>query len=91
MLMRQSGVLFAGYSVPHPSELKVNFRVQTKGNTTAVDAFKKGLSDLAEVSDIIDAAFDEALARGPEAPPAERRPAAAAAAGGAASSSKSRK
>ncbi|XP_071124479.1 DNA-directed RNA polymerases I and III subunit RPAC2-like [Mytilus galloprovincialis] len=45
IIMKNPDVKFCGYSVPHPSELKINFRVQTYGKP-AVDILKKGLKDL---------------------------------------------
>ncbi|KAG2194303.1 DNA-directed RNA polymerase [Mucor mucedo] len=40
---------FCGYSIPHPSEAKMNVRIQTTENTTAIDALKTGLSDLLDM------------------------------------------
>ncbi|KAI8337807.1 DNA-directed RNA polymerase [Blakeslea trispora] len=37
---------FCGYSIPHPSEAKMNVRIQTTDKTTAIDALKSGLSNL---------------------------------------------
>ncbi|KFA63491.1 hypothetical protein S40285_00316 [Stachybotrys chlorohalonatus IBT 40285] len=45
-------VEFCAYAIPHPSEAKMNIRIQTyKG--TAVDALKKGLTDLQDVCDVV--------------------------------------
>ena len=48
MIMKNPAVEFCGYSVPHPSEEKINVRIQTK-EKPAVDALKKGLTDLQKV------------------------------------------
>ncbi|ELU09209.1 hypothetical protein CAPTEDRAFT_31867, partial [Capitella teleta] len=42
-------VEFCGYSVPHPSETKINLRIQTKG-PSAMSVLEKGLNDLKKVS-----------------------------------------
>ncbi|XP_022236449.1 DNA-directed RNA polymerases I and III subunit RPAC2-like, partial [Limulus polyphemus] len=45
-------VKFCGYAVPHPSENKINLRIQTYGQP-AMEAFKKGLEDLYKMSEHI--------------------------------------
>ncbi|XP_019872830.1 probable DNA-directed RNA polymerases I and III subunit RPAC2 [Aethina tumida] len=53
-------VEFCGYTVPHPAESKMHFRIQMhKGK--AVDALKRGLEDLIKVCDITDQKFVEAF------------------------------
>lgn len=47
--------------MPHPSEEKVNIRIQTKSSATAEDAFRRGLADLGSVADHIKATFLAAL------------------------------
>lgn len=42
-------VEFCGYSIPHPSESKMNIRIQTYGETTAFQALQKGLKDLVDL------------------------------------------
>lgn len=43
-------VQFCGYTVPHPAESKMHFRIQMhKGR--AVDALKRGLQDLVNMCD----------------------------------------
>ncbi|CAH1982285.1 unnamed protein product [Acanthoscelides obtectus] len=44
-------VQFCGYTVPHPAENKMHFRIQMY-NGRAVDALRKGLEDLEEVCTI---------------------------------------
>lgn len=48
MIMKNPEVQFCGYSVPHPSENKINFRIQTHGEE-ATEVLKKGLKDLNSV------------------------------------------
>merc|ERR1712179_255744 len=50
VVMKNPEVEFCGYSVPHPSEDKINFRIQTKGEP-AVDVFRRGLHDLTDLCD----------------------------------------
>eukprot|EP00731_Ephydatia_muelleri_P030695 Em0022g209a len=45
MLMKNPEVAFCGYSVPHPSESKINLRIQTRGSP-ATEMLKKALGDL---------------------------------------------
>ncbi|KAI9671237.1 MAG: RNA polymerase subunit AC19 [Trizodia sp. TS-e1964] len=47
------GVEFCGYSIPHPSEPKMNIRIQTYDGTTAMDALAKGLDDLMDLCDVV--------------------------------------
>ncbi|VEU20346.1 DEKNAAC101159 [Brettanomyces naardenensis] len=60
MIMKNPEVEFCGYSIPHPSENKMNVRIQTYGDQTAVQALHKGLDDLANVCAFIE---DEFLAK----------------------------
>lgn len=55
-------VEFCGYTIPHPSETKMNIRIQTweDTKTTAVDALRKGLEDMMEACDVISEKFTEA-------------------------------
>lgn len=45
LIMKNPQVQFCGYSIPHPSENQINFRIQTY-NTPATKVLKKGLKDL---------------------------------------------
>lgn len=45
IIMKNPEVEFCGYAVPHPSENKINLRIQTKGEP-ATDVLRKGLEDL---------------------------------------------
>ena len=52
-------VEFCGYVIPHPSETKMNVRIQMwdDSKSTAVDALKKGLVDLIEACDVVTEKF----------------------------------
>ncbi|KAF7273721.1 RNA polymerases I and III subunit AC2 l(2)37Cg [Rhynchophorus ferrugineus] len=50
-------VQFCGYTVPHPAENKMHFRIQMY-NGKAIDALKRGLEDLVKVCDITLEKFD---------------------------------
>uniref|UniRef100_A0A3P9L9S3 DNA-directed RNA polymerases I and III subunit RPAC2 n=1 Tax=Oryzias latipes TaxID=8090 RepID=A0A3P9L9S3_ORYLA len=49
MIMKNPDVDFCGYTITHPSESKINFRIQTRGGVPAVEPLQKGLSDLHQV------------------------------------------
>jgi len=61
-LAKNSDVTFTGYSVPHPSESKMNVRIQTREGVLATDALKKGLTDLIAISEHILQTFDNEIA-----------------------------
>ncbi|KAL6454625.1 RPC19 DNA-directed RNA polymerases I and III subunit RPAC2 [Candida maltosa Xu316] len=61
IIMKNPEVEFVGYSIPHPSENKLNFRIQTYGNITAVEALHQGLDNLSELCEVIEDKFDEAV------------------------------
>ncbi|KAF5907671.1 DNA-directed RNA polymerases I and III subunit RPAC2-like, partial [Clarias magur] len=50
MVMKNPEVEFCGYSITHPSESKINFRIQTRGDLPATEPLRKGLNDLTDVS-----------------------------------------
>jgi DNA-directed RNA polymerases I and III subunit RPAC2 len=50
---------FCGYALPHPSEFKVNLRIQTDGTITAAEAFYKALDDLMDLFGHIRSTFRE--------------------------------
>ncbi|KAI9166877.1 DNA-directed RNA polymerases I and III subunit RPAC2 [Paramyrothecium foliicola] len=52
IIMKNPDVEFCAYAIPHPSEPKMNIRIQTYRGT-AVDALKKGLADLQEICDVV--------------------------------------
>ncbi|RDA86724.1 hypothetical protein CP532_4219 [Ophiocordyceps camponoti-leonardi (nom. inval.)] len=53
IIMKNPDVEFCAYAIPHPSEPKMNIRIQTYVEGTAVDALKKGLADLKDVCDVV--------------------------------------
>ncbi|KAJ8912261.1 hypothetical protein NQ315_008852 [Exocentrus adspersus] len=53
-------VQFCGYTVPHPAESKMHFRIQMHTGR-AVDALKRGLEDLVSICDITLEKFEEEL------------------------------
>ncbi|KAK6350765.1 RNA polymerase subunit AC19 [Orbilia javanica] len=53
IIMKNPQVEFCGYSIPHPSETKMNMRIQTYGEITAKDALIKGLADLRDLCDVV--------------------------------------
>ncbi|ORX52918.1 putative DNA-directed RNA polymerase subunit [Piromyces finnis] len=61
MIMKNPKVEYCGYSIPHPTEAKVNIRVQTTEGTTAVEAMNKGLDDLIELCEHILVEYNEKL------------------------------
>ncbi|KAG5518032.1 hypothetical protein PMAC_003218 [Pneumocystis sp. 'macacae'] len=61
IVMKNPDVEFCGYSIPHPSEPKLNFRIQTYRNVSAVDVFLKGLDDLMALCDHVADTFEKKL------------------------------
>lgn len=53
IMIQNSKVEFAGYSVPHPSEPIVHIRVQTKEPTTAVKALEEACETLYDQCDYV--------------------------------------
>ncbi|XP_051514591.1 DNA-directed RNA polymerases I and III subunit RPAC2 isoform X2 [Myxocyprinus asiaticus] len=49
MIMKSQEVEFCGYSITHPSESKINFRIQTRGGLPASEPLRNGLNNLTEV------------------------------------------
>ncbi|RPA87140.1 putative DNA-directed RNA polymerase [Ascobolus immersus RN42] len=60
VIMKNPEVEFCGYSIPHPSEDKINIRIQTYGKVTAIEALKKGLDDLMDLCDVVSEKFTAA-------------------------------
>ncbi|CAM6123175.1 unnamed protein product [Calypogeia fissa] len=60
VLNKDPRVSFCGYSVPHPSENRVNIRVQTTG-LPARDVLKDALQDLMGLSDHVRVTFEKAV------------------------------
>ncbi|KAI8846580.1 putative DNA-directed RNA polymerase subunit [Chytridium lagenaria] len=61
VIMKNPNVNFCGYSIPHPSEYKINIRIQTNGDITASEALQKGLDDLVDMLEHVRATFKETL------------------------------
>lgn len=49
MIMKNPEVEFCGYTTTHPSESKINLRIQTRGALPAVEPFQRGLNELMNV------------------------------------------
>ncbi|XP_052794659.1 DNA-directed RNA polymerases I and III subunit RPAC2-like isoform X2 [Mya arenaria] len=60
MVMKNPDTQFCGYSIPHPSEEKINFRIQTRG-TPAKDVLKKGMKDLNSVCEHVLRTFETSI------------------------------
>lgn len=61
LIMKNPNVIFCGYTIPHPSEIKVNFKIQTNKTITALEALEKGLNDLSQVCDHVLETFKTAV------------------------------
>ncbi|KAL4759931.1 DNA-directed RNA polymerase core subunit RPC19 [Aspergillus foveolatus] len=61
-IMKNPEVEFCGYTIPHPSESKMNIRIQTyeTDSTTAVEALEKGLDTLMDLCDVVTDKFTAA-------------------------------
>ncbi|XP_045204968.1 DNA-directed RNA polymerases I and III subunit RPAC2-like [Mercenaria mercenaria] len=60
VIMKNPDTQFCGYSIPHPSEEKINFRVQTYGKP-ATDVLRKGLKDLNTVCEHVLRTFETSV------------------------------
>ncbi|CAF0878567.1 unnamed protein product [Adineta steineri] len=66
VIMKNPDVDFCGYTIPHPSESKINFRIQSKINndstsTPAIDIFRQGLVDLKQMCSIVLEKYEETV------------------------------
>ncbi|KAF2128537.1 RBP11-like subunits of RNA polymerase [Dothidotthia symphoricarpi CBS 119687] len=50
-------VEFCGYSIPHPSEAKMNIRIQTYDGVSVYSVLEKGLEDLMAMCDVVEEKF----------------------------------
>ncbi|KAH3680958.1 hypothetical protein WICPIJ_008043 [Wickerhamomyces pijperi] len=64
VIMKNPDVEFCGYSIPHPSEAKLHIRIQTYGEMTALEALKKGLTDLSDMCLAVEEKFTEKINEG---------------------------
>ncbi|KAL8414751.1 hypothetical protein RB594_005825 [Gaeumannomyces avenae] len=53
IIMKNPEVELCAYAIPHPSEHKMNLRIQTYDGTTAIEALEKGLRDLQDLCDVV--------------------------------------
>ncbi|KAK1756091.1 hypothetical protein QBC47DRAFT_379051 [Echria macrotheca] len=60
VIMKNPDVEFCAYAIPHPSEAKMNVRIQTYEGVTARQALEKGLRDVQDLCDIVTDKFLEA-------------------------------
>ncbi|KAI9826891.1 MAG: RNA polymerase subunit AC19 [Thelocarpon impressellum] len=63
VIMKNPEVEFCGYSIPHPSEAKMNVRIQTYEGTTPFEALEKGVDDLTDLCVVV---FDKFAAASAE-------------------------
>lgn len=61
LIMKNPNVVFCGYTIPHPSEIKVNFKIQTNKKQTALEVLEKGLKDLNQVCMHVMDTFNKAV------------------------------
>jgi len=52
VIMKNPDVEFCAYAIPHPSEFKMNVRIQTYEGT-AIEALEKGLRDIQDLCDVV--------------------------------------
>ena len=64
IIMKNPEVEFCGYSIPHPGENKMNIRIQTYGNISAVEALHQGLDNLSELCGVVEEKFEQRLKEG---------------------------
>ncbi|KAK3380034.1 DNA-directed RNA polymerase [Lasiosphaeria ovina] len=60
IINRNPDVELCAYAIPHPSEPKMNVRIQTFEGTTAIEALTKGLRDLQDICDVVTDKFVDA-------------------------------
>ncbi|PGH04770.1 hypothetical protein AJ79_06992 [Helicocarpus griseus UAMH5409] len=60
VIMKNPEVEFCGYTMPHPSEAKMNLRIQTFDSTNVFAVLEKGFDDLMDLCDVVTETFVEA-------------------------------
>ncbi|KAK2782747.1 RNA polymerase subunit AC19 [Onygenales sp. PD_12] len=60
VIMKNPEVEFCGYTMPHPSEAKMNLRIQTYDTTNVFAVLEKGFDDLMDLCDVVTETFVEA-------------------------------
>uniref|UniRef100_G1QBB8 DNA-directed RNA polymerases I and III subunit RPAC2 n=2 Tax=Myotis lucifugus TaxID=59463 RepID=G1QBB8_MYOLU len=61
MIMKNPEVEFCGYTTTHPSESKINLRIQTRGALPAVEPFQRGLNELMSVCQHVLDKFEDSI------------------------------
>ncbi|XP_055547127.1 probable DNA-directed RNA polymerases I and III subunit RPAC2 [Wyeomyia smithii] len=62
IICKYPDVNFCGYTVPHPAENKMHFRIQAAKNVRAIDVLRRGLEDLERICDHTIDTFEAAVA-----------------------------
>ncbi|KAF2866498.1 DNA-directed RNA polymerase [Massariosphaeria phaeospora] len=57
IIMKNPDVEFCGYSIPHPSEAKMNLRIQTYDGVSVHAVLEKGLDDLMAMCGVVEKKF----------------------------------
>ncbi|KAF2031355.1 RBP11-like subunits of RNA polymerase [Setomelanomma holmii] len=57
IIHKNPDVEFCGYSIPHPSEAKMNLRIQTYDGVSVYTVLEKGLEDLMAMCDVVEEKF----------------------------------
>ncbi|KAH7074534.1 DNA-directed RNA polymerase [Paraphoma chrysanthemicola] len=57
IIHKNPDVEFCGYSIPHPSEAKMNLRIQTYDGVNVYTVLEKGLEDLMAMCDVVEEKF----------------------------------
>ncbi|KAI4612270.1 RNA polymerase subunit AC19 [Alternaria novae-zelandiae] len=57
IIHKNPDVEFCGYSIPHPSEAKMNLRIQTYDGVSVYTVLEKGLEDLMAMCDVVEQKF----------------------------------
>lgn len=74
MLTSRLDTEFAGYSIPHPTQRELNFRLQTL-NRPALDVFAEAVDNLNDLGKHIESTFEAAItdfaATHPDIPPSK--------------------
>jgi len=60
IIHKNPDVEFCGYSIPHPSEAKMNLRIQTYDGVSVYAVLEKGLEDLMAMCDVVEEKFTAA-------------------------------
>ncbi|KAG5666663.1 hypothetical protein PVAND_014678 [Polypedilum vanderplanki] len=53
IISNYADVQFCGYTLPHPVENKIHFRIQSTGKTKAIEILKRGLEDIKFICDTV--------------------------------------